>query len=108
MTDGPASAEITNNETPRNVGYRFPVGHPGMGGRPKKGTGVAELLRKRPLKDKKALVEVAYREALKGDVHWAEWIVKHSGESGFGGDARDGLVAELIIRQYAGWPEKLQ
>jgi hypothetical protein len=49
-------------------------------GRPRKGTSLRELLRRRPLKDKRALVDVAYREAVAGNVHWAEWIAKHSGE----------------------------
>ena len=55
-------------------------------GRPKKGHAIRDILVNKDLKDKRQLVEVAYREALKGNVAWAEWIVKHSGE---GAQTRD-------------------
>jgi GntR family histidine utilization transcriptional repressor len=51
-------------------------------GRPKKGNAIRDLLKSVPVSQKRELVKIAYQEALKGDVHWAEWIVKHSGESG--------------------------
>lgn len=77
-------------------------------GRPKKGHAIRDIFRARPLKDKRALVDVAYEEALQNhDIHWAEFIVKHSGE-GATPDDREGLVAELIVRQYAGWPEEME
>ena len=79
-------------------------------GRPKKGNALRDLLKGRPLKDKKALVEVAYAMALDGDVHWAEWIAKHSGESG-SADKGDTVNIDkaIFIREYSGFnPEALQ
>jgi hypothetical protein len=71
-------------------------------GRPKKGNSLRELLRSVPVRDKRALVRIAYEEALQNhNVAFFEWIAKHSGESGQG----EGAVPfrELIIRQYAGF-----
>ena len=66
-------------------------------GRSKKGNAISDILRNRPLADKRALVDVAYREALKGNVQWAEWIVRHGEDRN---DSRGGLVRELILREY--------
>ena len=49
-------------------------------GRPRKGTSLRELLQRRPIKDKRELIAIAYAKALEGDHHWGEWIAKHSGE----------------------------
>ena len=70
-------------------------------GRPKKGHAIRDILVNKDLKDKRQLVEVAYREALKGNVAWAEWIVKHSGE---GAQTRDGdtinIDKAVILTRY--------
>ena len=85
-----------NELVKRDQSGRFQPGH--HLGRPRKGNSIRDLLRLRPIKDKRALTDVAYAEALKGRVDWAEWIVKHSGESGAANS--DGLTRELIYREY--------
>ena len=49
-------------------------------GRPPKENSIRALLRRRPVTDKRKLIDVAYQMAKTGDVRWAEWIAKHSGE----------------------------
>ena len=69
----------------RDANGRLLPGH--TMGRPKKGNSLRDLLRRQPLKDKKALVAIAYELALDGEVAWAEWIAKHSGEGHTTGEA---------------------
>lgn len=62
---------------------RFQKGQSGNpAGRPKKATSLRELLLYHPIKDKKQLVETAYRYAIAGDHNWANWIARTSGEVG--------------------------
>ena len=99
VADAPTNSEIVTK--PR--GRPFPVGNnANPHGRPKKGTAIRDLLKAVPIAKKRELVAVAYEEALKGDVHWAEWIVRHSGESALPAE-REGLTREIVIREYAGF-----
>jgi hypothetical protein len=114
MLEAMATSEVSKDVTEAPAAPRrgFYPGNPygrlygHLGGRPRKGTSIKELLRKVPKKDKQALVRIAYERALAGDVHWAEWIAKHSGESGM--HDKEGPLRELIIREYAGWPSKVE
>ncbi len=68
----------------RDEAGRFPAGVSGNpNGRPRKGNAIRDLLKRVPVSMKRELIEVAFQEAIQNkDVHWAEWIAKHSGESG--------------------------
>lgn len=61
-------------------------------------------MRKVPVSKKREIIEKAYTSAVEGDVRWADWILRAEGESADGG----GLLRELIIREYAGWPGQLE
>ena len=106
VADAPTNSEIVTK--PR--GRPFPVGNnANPHGRPKKGTAIRDLLKAVPVARKRELVKVAYEEALeKRDVHWAEWIARHSGESGSRDEPGHGAMRELIIREYADWPAQIQ
>ena len=83
MDDEPTGNSQVTAGRGRGIGRPFALGdRANPNGRPRKGHALSEILRARPLKDKRELVEVAYTQARKGDVAWAEWIAKHSGESG--------------------------
>ena len=106
MADAPTNSEIVTK--PR--GRPFPAGNnANPHGRPKKGTAIRDLLKAVPIAKKRELVAVAYREAVvNGDVHWAEWIARHSGESGSRDDPSHGSMREIIVREYADWPAQIQ
>ena len=75
-------------------------------GRPK-GQTLRELIRAQPVSDKRKLVKKAYAEALAGDVRWAEWIAKHSGEGADsmalpeGSQLREITIREIVIERPA-------
>ena len=85
MTTSPATADSANATKPRGRPF-LPGNTANPNGRPKKGHAIRDLLKSVPVAKKRELVAVAYQEALDGDVHWAEWIAKHSGEGHTGSD----------------------
>ena len=107
MTTETRAANSENTPVPRAPnGHWLPGRSPNPAGRPKKGLSIRDLLRARPLKDKRDLIAVAFEQAIQEkDVAWANWIAKYSDE--IQEALREGLRAELIIRQYGDWPEKL-
>jgi hypothetical protein len=91
------------------LGKRDSKGHfvnaPGPG-RPSKEYSLRNLLKKVPLSKKKQLIEIAYHMAIdEKDVQWANWIARYSDDAN--GNPDSGLKAEVIIRQYQDWPERL-
>ena len=78
-----------NTETATKTRGRpfLPGNNANPNGRPRKKLALRDLLTGVPLKQKRELIAVAYEMALDGDVHWAEWIAKHSGEGQTTGEA---------------------
>ena len=99
MTTETRPVEASKSTTAKKLrGRPFEVGHPGMGGRPRKGNSWADVLKSLPVGDKRALREAARDYALNGDARWAEWLVKHSGESG----ANEGKGGEVNVNVAVG------
>lgn len=91
-----------SHETAVATGRPFLPGQSGNpNGRPKKGNAIRDLLKSVPIAKKRELVQVAYREAIEnGDVHWAEWIARHSGESGSNEKGGDTYIQQAILVRY--------
>jgi len=74
-------------------------------GRPRKGESLRELLRRHPLKDKRKLIETAYRLAIAGDARWAEWIARAEGQepagTGSSSEAAHVPIREVVIERSA-------
>lgn len=69
-------------------------------GRPRKGNSIRDLLRSVPVAKKRELIAIAFEEAIENrDVHWAEWIARHSGESDLGAQVAEALV---LVRYVTG------
>ena len=93
------SANSNETAVKRVPGRPFLPGQTGNpNGRPRKKLALRDILTGIPIKQKRELVAVAYECALDGDVHWAEWIAKHSGEGGDGkGDGPVLIAGRMVV-----------
>ena len=90
------NSKPTAKKKPRGRGFvKGQSGNPK--GRPRTGTSWAELIRARPITEKADVIRTGFEQARAGNVAWAEFLVKHSGEV-----TTQGLVRELIVREYEG------
>ena len=97
------SANSNETAVKRVPGRPFLPGQTGNpNGRPRKKLALRDILTGIPIKQKRELVAVAYECALDGDVHWAEWIAKHSGEGLGAGDLTVNIDNRRVVVYHNG------